>query len=355
MMKSWQTAAVLSLVMLAAGGCSQIRDVSAAEIMTNVIETEQKFEGFYGEMEFIIYEEAQGQPKRITSKEYRSKDGELKIEQHGPAENEHSISLLTEEQKIMYFPDKLEAIKMETDAEDLEFRGPKEQFIKTIDMSDQGQTYELAGEEELLGRKVYRILIESSDEMISSTTLWVDQKTWFPIKMTAELADTRYEMAYTKLDFSPTFKKDEFTLNLPKNVKVDTLETQEGEKVNIKEAEKVLGKPVLFFSDTNQMKLGYVEKEKVDGKYWCNFEYNDLDNKPLFSMTVSVLDKEQENLKSNGRIRGKAAEIVDTYNIVIWNESGLQYFIRINQPEKLTVKDLARFSKEMKWSSEKLP
>lgn len=339
------------LFVLVLGGCSQGEEASAAEMLSNVVESQKELKDYYGELHMSVH--ANNQVQHTTMKEYSSEKGQRKVVIHNKEENEDIINLFDGQKMLIYEPASKKAYEMRVEEDDLMgLFNPKDQIMKILELVKDTHELEMLGEEEVLGIKVNHLRLKSVDEdsFLGTMDFWIDPKTWLPLKSISDTGDERIEVYYTKLDFSPKFARDTFTLKLPKDVKVETLD---GEDSSVQEAEKSLGKPFLIFPDNEQMKLASIQDLGGDLQEFT-FNYQDAENKPLFSLTVFPPDQETGKLRTGKwQVRGQPAEVMKEIDGIAWNEDGLRYVVIMEQPEILKIEDVIRLAKDMVYSSEK--
>ncbi|ATO52123.1 hypothetical protein D5F52_12200 [Brevibacillus laterosporus] len=81
-------------------------------------------------------------------------------------------------------------------------------------------------EETLLNRDVYHISkkqekVRNNQSNVTYNELWIDKKTGLKLKSISNANDKQIsEYTVTKVDFHPQFNEKDFTLDLPKDVKI---------------------------------------------------------------------------------------------------------------------------------------
>jgi len=349
--------ATLSIGLL--GGCSGGITASADKIVSNVLEADKKIDAYYGKSEMKVYK-AKELTEDVMLEEFVSNDQKRKvITTDLKNANKKSVALNDGKKLITYelgsdkamsmtFPDEGAPVSM----------SPKEQLTKMLEGLGKTHTYEVVGEEKILGLNTYHLKVKakSKKSVLGDMEFWVDQKTWFIVKSITNSGENRIETEYKKLDFSPKFAKDTFTLKPPENVKVENLDNSLKPLTGtVAEAEKALGKPFLIFDE---------KTAKLEGVEWLNLKgelnrtevtihYKTLEGS-VFSLSIFPTPKDK-GMKIEGedsKIRGQHAGYMEEIRAVSWDENGMRYTIMMEQPD-LTLEKMSKLAESMHLSTNK--
>jgi len=352
MIKSWLAAALFMAVMIfILGGCSQGGSVSASEMMNEAIVSAERVQDFYGELETNFYPR-QGEVERTTSKEWLANDGRRKVATHYHKEDYTIISLADYQKQTFYDPAGKRAYVSDIeDQQEVSPYNPKDYMISLFEKVKDTHKLENKGDETLLGLKAMHIVLHKEEESSAhgEINLWIEQKTWLPLKYIEEVEEGRVEMIYTKVDFSPKFPPGTFTLKMPADVKVESAQ-QRLQRVSLTKAKRMLGKAFLVFPSTKQIKLSQVMHDGDTQE--ISLFYIDDQNKPLLTLTVQAAAADTERLKKGKwQVRRHQAAVFKETNRIVWDEGGLQYAVEISQPDNIKFEDIVSMAKEMKYSS----
>ncbi|MGM7636070.1 LolA family protein [Bacillus sp. Hm123] len=341
---TWTMIGLSAVIMLGSiSGCSNKVTASADELIANVIESEHTPDSYSADLEMKVFEGDKLIEHAIV-KEFSNKDGQKKIITENAMTKEKSIALNDGKQVLMYDEATGKALSMDmTEAADN--MSPKDQVIAMLDAMKETHDKKVVGEEKINGINTQHLKLQpkSKNTLMGETDLWIDQKTWFVLKSTMVTEDMRTETTYKNVDFSPSFKKDTFTLDIPKDVKIDSIEDMQTEKpVKMEEAEQALGQPFLIFPEefaqsttiTADELKGEINRTEV------NIEYK-KDQEPYVSLSVfpTPEGKDVELSTEDGTtVRGQKAEITAEINAVSWDEDGLRYVLMPLNPD-LSVED----------------
>ncbi|WHY78352.1 hypothetical protein QNH20_04165 [Neobacillus sp. WH10] len=341
------------------GGCSGELTASAEEIVSNVLEADKKFDAYYGKAEMKFYT-GKEVTENISFEEFVSNDQKRKVITTDHKKNNQQVFSLNDGKKVITYEqgsDKAMSIPF-SDEESPASITPKEQLTKLLEGLGKTHTYEVVGEEKILGLDTYHLKVKakSKKSVLGDMEYWVDQKTWFIVKAITNSGDSRSEMEYKKLDFTPKFDNDTFTLNIPKNVKIENLDNSlQPTTGTIEEAEKALGEPFLIF-DEKTAKLERVEWLNLKGELnrtEVTISYETAEGS-TFSLSIFPTPKEKgmEIEGEDSKIRGQHAGYMEEISAVTWDENGMRYTIIMDQPD-LTLEKMSQLTESMHLSSNK--
>lgn len=345
---------IMSMFALVLGGCSQ-NNVSAEEIIHNAIESEKDLASYFGKSEMKVYE-GEELMEHTVMEEYV--DGiKRKIINIDQLLEQEIIVLNDGENMTMYDEATGEAHKMNTsELEGFTGAGPKDQFISMMDMLKESHTHELVGEEEILGDDTYHIRMKANEKngLIGDMEFWVDQKTWFIVKLVTETGDMKVEVTYTELDFSPKFSEDTFTIDIPEDVEITDLEEEVApNNVTLEEAAKALEQPILTFSE-DDAKLDSITMREPQGelnRYEVDMTFSSEEGAPLFMLSVFPTPEDMPISESDVEVRGNDAEYEEMMDAYLWDEDGLRYNLMVVNPD-IKQEEILEITENMVLSSE---
>ncbi|WP_142759829.1 LolA family protein [Bacillus sp. HNG] len=314
--------------------------VSSEEIVTKVLAAKESKLSYYGEG--VIKFTTDGEVTENASfKEYAAEDGKRKIITTGDTNGLESYVLNDGKQVISFEAGSETAfsIDLTKDSMPLVDSSPKEQLMTMLEAIKKTHDYDIVGEEKILDLNVYHIKAtpNTDSNLFGEVELWIDQKTWFVVKSISVVEETKSEFEYKLLDFSPDFKEDTFTLDIPENVTITPIESNlEPEFGTLEDAQTELEQPFLVFSGED-MTVENVEIVNLQG----------IVNRPeitvyyvhegIPSVLVSVFptpeDAGTEIKPGEWQVHGQNAEYDDFIDALSWDENGLRYTIIIQNPD----------------------
>jgi outer membrane lipoprotein-sorting protein len=339
-------------------GCTESMTASAEEIVTQVLESGDEFKPYYGKALLKTYE-GEKETGKAAIEEFVNAEGMRKIITTDLSNKGAAAYALNDGKKITSYEEGSDvAYQLDISNEKLPASmTQKEQLTALLEGIKDTHTYELAGEEKILGMDTYHLKIKAKEKgaIIGDMELWVDQKSWLILKSIVYSGDVRSEMVYEEITFSPKFEKDTFTLDLPANAEIKNMEDEfKLETGTVEDAEKMLGEPFLVF-DEKDVQLDKVEWQELKGEInrtELSLQYK-KDGAPAF--TYSVFKKpvggDIELKGSDYKVRGQMAEYWKEINSITWDENGLRYSIIIEHPE-FKMEEVIKMAENMKLSSE---
>ncbi|MCM3341540.1 outer membrane lipoprotein carrier protein LolA [Paenibacillus sp. MER TA 81-3] len=216
----------------------------------------------------------------------------------------------------------------------------REQVKALLESLRESHEFETLGEEKVGEWNTihFKATAKKKSDLFQRMELWIDPKSWMVLKSIFESGPVTSENLYTKLDLSPEFTDDVFTLEIPDGVTVRELDDMKSMKnVSLPEAEAALGQSFLQWKQA-EGKLAGIELYDMQGElrrteitlnYW-------KDDKPYFMMSVFPApedegDKDDSYYGEKVKVRGKAGTYSDTLRSVTWDEGGLRYTIYPDQ------------------------
>ncbi|MFS0728110.1 LolA family protein [Paenibacillus sp. 1P07SE] len=344
----------LFLIPLAAttllAACSNTLTASSEEIISHVMQSEANPMSYYAESELKVYLNDELN-EHASMAEYVHEDGRRKIVATDLLNEQTSSYALRERDRVILYEEGSEtahAIDL-TDMGEYGGMTQKEQLTGMLERLKDTHSYEVAGEEELLGSKVYHLKVNAKekDSLMGDMEFWVDQETWFLVRAVSVTGDIRTETSYSMLDFSPTFDETDFTLDLPPGVEIASMdEMMPSHTGTLEEAAAALGQPFLVLGDANLKEQqvewhiyeGMLDRTEVNVSYWEN-------ELPVLTLTVFETPVDAE-LNGDLTIRGHQAEYISEIRMLSWDEDGLRYGILIDHPD-LTPEEVVERAEDM--------
>lgn len=356
MKRKWNVYLILLSVMtLILGGCSENMKVSAEEIIHQVIESEKEITDYRGTAEMKLFEGDELIEHAILE-EY-AEGNKRKISQTDQLLNNETITVNDGEKLFIYDKGNKEAFEMDiSEMGEVPGNSPKEQFTSMIDMMKDSHSIELVGEEEMVGFDTYHIRLSANetDSLLGDMEVWVDQDTWFVVKIISESGDSRSEFTYTELDVAPEFKEETFQIDIPNDVEIKNLKEEFGANaVTTEEAIEALEQDFLVFNEEN---LELVDIQMHDfseqlERYEVELTYHSKDSIPMFILSIFPTPEDMKIESSSLEIRENPAEYDEVINSYLWDEDGLRYSLIIMNPD-LEREEIIEWTEAMIFSSE---
>jgi len=341
------------------GGCSGELTASAEEIVSNVLEADKEVDAYYGKAEMKIYT-GKEVTENIIIEEFVSNDQKRKvITTDLKKDNQQTVAFNDGKKLITYEQGSDTAMSLSFSDEEVPVSmTPKEQVTKMLEGLGKTHTYEVVGEEKILGLDTYHLKVKakSKNSILGDMEFWVDQKTWFVVKSITYSGENRSETEYKKLDFSPKFANDTFTLKLPENVKVENLDNSSQPTTGtVAEAEKALGEPFLIFDEktANLDRVEWLDLKGELNRTEVTIYYKTPEGS-TFNLSIFPAPKEK-GMEIEGKdlkIRGQHAGYMEEIRMVTWDENGMRYSIMMDQPD-LTLEKMSQLAESMHLSTNK--
>ncbi len=362
--KGWEVLkikAVFTSSLIAIGilsGCSGVTGVSTDEIITKVLAADQDKKAYYAKGELKIYEDDKLE-ESYTMEEYHSEDGKAKVTMKDTKTGEEGVTVNDGKSIISFDKKQNKAMVMDdVSSLDLPNQSQKEQVISFLETLKDSHKYKLIGKEKVNGFETHHIKLEpkEKDSIFGEIEIWIDQKTWFPVKSINIVGSSRTEFAYKEVDTSTKISDDTFTLSLPDNVEIVHLKDEMNQSNGtIEEAVEKLGKPFLVLNEEN-LTMDNVTIDELKGEInrtEITITYNNGDGIPLIYLSIFPTPEEKELAISDTglKIRGQNAEFMKEINSYTWDENGLRYTLIVEGPDSLSQEDIMKMTERMVSSS----
>ncbi|ARF16452.1 LolA family protein [Sporosarcina ureae] len=335
--------ATVSLLAFGLGACSEDgNQYSPEQVINNAMKENEEPLSYYAEATMKMTAEADN----IQLKEWRSKDGKVKVETEGATAEEQNITVNDGETITMYQASTKQAF-VSDDGEMLATMAPspKEQAQQLLKMIGDSHTISIDENEKIAGRDAYHLVAKANDKdtLFGDQELWVDKENWFVLKSISQSGDNKVEIEYTKIEFNKEFPDETFVIELPDGTDIQDLDAMSStSEVTIEEAAQSVGKPILYFPEDKNLKIGKIEMDDIKGelnRVEINIEYV-REEIPLMSLSLfKSPENTEEDMKMPGEenveIRGIEGTVIEMegFRNLFWVENGVNYSILLNNPD----------------------
>lgn len=198
--------------------------ISTADVIKEIMQKKQ-LPAIYAEGTSIFY--GQGKQDTIYMKRWQDgKTGKVRSETKGP-NGKMRYSVSDGKKMTMYQEGESSALVIDIEGN---AKQDKNEAALLLEGVQKTHTLEFKGEEVVSGRVTYHLTAQPKDEkentpfLVGDMEFWVDKETGFMMKHMFTIGkDMKGETLFTKVDFSPAFTKETFTLTLPKGIKVNDI------------------------------------------------------------------------------------------------------------------------------------
>lgn len=333
-------------------GCSsEGNQYSPDQVIQNALE--ESAPAYYGEVEITVNDK--GEKSGEIMKEWRSSDGKTRIESLDLEGRNKVISVNNGSVMTLYHVDQNEAYVID-DVETLEINpsSSKEQANRLLEMIQDTHEISSEGEANIAGRNAHHLLAKTNKKgaLFGDLELWIDKEHWLILKMNLQMGDAKTEMAYTTIDFTKKISPDLFMVDLPANVDMKKLaEMSNTKEISLEEVPAKVGESVLYFPETEVLKISLVELYELHGELDRNEVSIDYTQGDLPLLTLSFFESEEMLGDATGEsinIRNQEGDYIELGGVrsVTWQEDGTTYSILIIDPN-VTVEEVIQMTEEM--------
>jgi len=346
--KTLRAAGLVAALTFSLVGCNTEASYSPQEIIDQALQETKEPLTYYGEFTMDM-----GEAGGIAHVKEWSKDGKRRIDM--TTENgEHFISANNGSQIILYDVVEKTAQTMNYKEGDLDgLQSPKEQAEILFNMVKNTHDVKIDGEEKIAGRDTYKVVakVKKEDTLTGDMEVWIDKKTWLTLKTVTNSAGSKLTVEYTKIDVNAKIDDTQFTVDVPDDVEIEEITTQEPEVVTLDVVKEQLGE-FLMIPEENGIALTTIQDMKVEERPEFSFDYQ-KDEQPAFS--VSVFKMTESYTEFGGiqdekpiEVRGQQGTYMELgeFLTISWQENGYQYNIIRENPE-LTKEDLVAYANQM--------
>lgn len=345
--------AVITTALIAASlfqGCGSLKKdtIIPGEVITKAMSAYEKPKSYYGEAKMEIYESGK-LTETATIKEWADNTSNKIRRRYEMNSSTSGKNVSTNDgNKILVYMEKdKKAMSMKAPDSILENTSDyKSQLMKQLSSISKTHDLTYKGEENINGFKTYHLYAKpkQKNSLIGEVNYWIDEENWFVVKCTSESSNAKTSTEYTKLKFSPKFDNSVFIQNIPSDVKVENID-ENGPKENtidMKQAEKVAGKPILILPENSGYKLKKVTYMDASGVKHreINQTYEKNGAEALILTTIVFYDNkvpEKDKSKIDGEkditVRGRNGTAMDDpIKDICWSEDGFNYNLLIQDP-----------------------
>lgn len=348
------------------GGCNlDKKTIIPEDVIKKAVSASEKPKSYYGEYKMKIYENNKIK-ETVSAREWIDNSNDVVKRRIELKDNSSGTTISTNDGKniIVYIKEQKQAMTMSLEspaangADDVLGGNYKNQLLKQLAGMSKTHNITFQGEENVLDRKAYHIKAEpkQKDTILGTLDYWVDEESWIVSKAVTASKNSKTEIQYSKLDFSPKLDSSLFSQKLPDNIKVENMNNQIKNSENVitlDEAVKLVGKPILYLPEGGAYKLKDVKSlhyDKSEGVNEINQSY-EKDGAVAFVLTaVNPKDtgEKSDDAKLPGekemQVRGKKGSVMDdTIKTVSWSEDGFNYNILLQDP-KMSLDDAVKIA-----------
>ncbi|MBU3146405.1 outer membrane lipoprotein-sorting protein [Clostridium sp. CF012] len=338
-------------------GCSAKGDVIIPEeVITNVMKANEKSKSYYAEFKMDSYENEKLKESMAFKQWSDNSSGKIKTRIETEDKTSGKVVTTNDGDKLISYTEKDKkafSMKIGTELDQSTNANYKDQLISQLGNISKTHGLTLKGEENIGSFKAYHVsaVPKEKNSLMGNQEYWIEKSNWFLVKASSEIGNNKSILEYTKLDFSPKLEASLFVQKLPTEVKVESIDDiakNNETTIDLKQADKIAGKPLLHMKENASYKLKevkYLNIEKTKHK-----EINQIyekDGAVAFTLTTIMdgnkkTDSTEENLKMPGEkeisIRGKKVSVMESIKCMWWMENDLNYSIILDNP-KLTMED----------------
>ena len=321
-------------------------EYSPQEILNNAIQETTDLTSYYAEFNMDF-----GDGTIVTAKQWK-KNNKIYIEVEDS--NSKTISLNDGNQIISYLPDEKTASIFDLSTGEEEFIMPtlKEQIMSMYEFIKDSHEITIGDDEKIAGHDTYHLIAKAKEKgnLMGDMEIWVDKKTWMPLKTTSVSGDMTSTTEYTKYEPNAKIEDSVFVLDFPEDVTIIEETVDLPTNITLEEA-KLLHKSFLVIPESTGYSIDTIEDYHVEDTNEIAINYvknNELQFalsifKPLEPLTDNV---DEEAITVRG-IQGSIFEM-GTFRLLQWDENGLRYNIMIENPE-LSYEDILALTEQMEF------
>ncbi len=334
-------ASIVSLSLYGCGSTAGENQFMPEQVLTNALEEPQATLEYYGEATIKMYEKDEV-IDTIQLKEWVNEQGHRKAE---TSEGEDKSIALNDGKKLTTYTPKTNTAFTIEDAELLSMNqmSPKEQAESLLKVIRDTHDLTEGEDQEVAGRKTYHLIAKAKDKanLLGDIEVWIDKENWMVLKMISTSGDIKTDYEYTKLEFNPKFTSETFTIELPSDVTIESMDDlQQATEVTLEEAVKSIGKSFFVLPEIEGLTIARIEQLELKGELnrtEINIEY-EKDGFPYFFITVFPSDEKLEATFADEEditIRGQQALYMEMndFRSLTWQEEGLNYSVVFSDTE----------------------
>lgn len=323
----YSAALILSLSLAA---CSTTEDYSPQEILNNAMQETTDLSSYYAEYEMDL-----GDGTIVTAKQW-TKNNKIRTEVQDN-NGETSIAINDGKQLTSYISSEKTATVFDLNNGAEEFIMPtlKEQVMNMYDLIKDTHEITFADDEKIAGHDTYHLIAKVKDKgtLFGDMEIWVDKKTWMPLKSKFVSGDMTSTSEYTK--YEPNSKIDDsvFVIDLPDDVIIQKETIDLPTKITLEEA-KLLHESFLIVPESTGYTIDTIEDWHMEDTNEIAFDYVKND---VLQFTLSIFKSTEPltDIEEPITVRGIQGSLSDLANFrfLQWEENGLPYNVIFENPE----------------------
>ena len=319
-------------------------EYSPQEILNNAIQETTDLTSYYAEYKIDF-----GDGTIVTAKQWK-KNNKIYIEVEDS--NSKSISLNDGNQLISYLPDEKTAtvFDLSTVEEELIIPTLKDQVMNMYEIIKDSHDITIGDDEKIAGHDTYHLIAKAKKKgtLMGDMEIWVDKKTWMPLKTTSVSGDMTSTTEYTKYEPNAKIEDTVFVLDLPEDVIIQEETIDLPTNITLEEA-KLLHQSFLVLPESTGYSIDTIEDYHDEDTKEISFNYvrNDV---LQFTLSMFKPDEPLTDFEEPITVRGIQGDIFEmgTFRLLQWDENGLRYNIMIENPE-LSYDDILALAEQMEF------
>ena len=338
----YSAALVLSLSLAA---CSATEDYSPQEILNNAMQETADLSSYYAEYKMDL-----GEGTIITVKQW-TKNNKIRTEAQDN-NGETSIAINDGKQLTSYLSSEKTATVFDLNAGGEEYLIPtlKEQVMHMYNLIKDTHEITFAEDEKIAGHDTYHLIakVKEKSTLFGDMEIWVDKKTWMPLKSTIVSGDMTSTSEYTK--YEPNSKIDDsvFVINLPDDVIIQKETINLPTNITLEEA-KLLHESFLVVPESTGYSIDSIEDFHVENTKEIAFNY--VKNDVLqFTLSMFIPDEPLTEMEEPISVRGIQGSLSEfgSFRLLQWEENGLRYNVIFENPD-LSYDDFLNLAEQMEF------
>ena len=321
------------------GACSATEEFTPQEILNNTMQETSDVDSYYAEYT------GSGDGTTMTSKQW-SKNGKSCVEVED-SNGESSIAVNDGKQLISYTSTEQTATAFELNPE-TEGMMPtvKEQVISIYNLIKDTHEITMGDDAKVAGHDTYHLIAKSKekDTLFGDMELWIDKKTWMPLKVIITGGDVTSITEYTK--YEPNAKVDDavFNFELPEGVELIQIKNELPTNITLDDAKRMLDGLLVLPASTGYM-IDTIEDMHNDmNEISINYVKDDV---LQFSISVFEPIEPLTDIENPITVRGFEGGTDDLgFRFLQWDENGLRYNV-LFEDESISYDDFVKLADKM--------
>ncbi len=318
---------VLSLSLAA---CSETENYSPQEILNNAMQETADLSSYYAEYTMDL-----GDGTIATAKQW-TKNNKIRTEVQ-ESNGETSLAINDGKQIISYLSSEKTATVFDLNTGSEEYLMPtlKEQVMSMYNLIKDTHEITFADDEKIAGHDTYHLIAKVKDKgtLFGDMEIWVDKKTWMPLKSTIVSGDITSTSEYTKYEPNTNIDDSVFVIDLPDDVIIQKETIDLPSQITLEEA-KLLHESFLVVPESTGYTIDTIEDMHVEDTNEIAFNYVKND---VLQFTLSIFKPAEPltDIEEPITVRGIQGSLSDLTNFrfLQWEENGLRYNVIFENPD----------------------